>query len=95
MPIEPRKIEKIFAVILTLRVIYIKIIFKSTNIVTGIPKIMKFIHISNPKNSSQFFKTYTIYTYYFGKFFLFSTFLYSNIIAILHHFALIYLFIFP
>lgn len=57
-------------------------------------KITELTHVPNSSNSSQVFRTYTVYGLYLSTFFSFSISLYQKTLAILQHPAQIYQFVF-
>ena len=95
MLIQAKKIEERFAAILTSRIACTKIAPKNTNAETGMLKITELMYAPNLSNSSQVFRTYTIYSLYLSTFFSFLISLYQNTLATLHQPAQIYWFVFP
>lgn len=93
-PIQARKMGERFAAILTPRVICIRIALKNINAATAILKTTELMHAPSSSNSSQVFRTYTVYSLYFSTFFPFSIFLYQNTLATMHYSALIHWFVF-
>ena len=80
-----------FAAISTPRVICTKIAPGNTNAATTMLKITELMHAPvNPNNSSQVFRTYTVYSLYLSTFLPFSISLYQNTLATLHYPALIH-----